>query len=301
MQIKGEEFIKKVQLQQEREELERKLSELEEAEKTYVEEDPIIIEESLSTQHELNDIMLDSNNASNDDSKKKYLVLGIILVVVFLLTIIIIRLLTDGDKEDAFTSNKAESAEMKKLEENSNIEENFQKIINERIKNKEDEETVKTDATSEEKIEQATTVEEQPNSAISESTIDETIKKIEEKTKEVQEEEKAVTKAVETKPVVVKKEEPKRTVKDVVKSTTSKDVISGYFVQIGAFTKTPTTSYINKIRDAGLKYKIYKVDVKGTMYNKVLIGPYSSRADATNNIENIKQKLNLSSAYVLKF
>ena len=30
MQIKGEEFIRKVQLQQEREELERKLSELEE-------------------------------------------------------------------------------------------------------------------------------------------------------------------------------------------------------------------------------------------------------------------------------
>ena len=32
MQIKGEEFIKKVQIQQEREELERKLNELEEVE-----------------------------------------------------------------------------------------------------------------------------------------------------------------------------------------------------------------------------------------------------------------------------
>ncbi len=304
MQIKGEEFIKKVQLQQERDELEQKLNELEEAEQNYTDEDPVIIETPISNEHELDNIMLDSNEPIKDEdtNKKKYLVLGIILVVLFLLTIIVIRLLTGDDKEDSFTSSKADSLEMKKLEENSNIEENFQKIINERIKKDAQTEESSTQAvTSEEKIEAINTKQESKEE-IAQSTLDETIKKIEEKTKEIKQAEKKVA---ETKPVVkkpvVKKVEPKKSVKDLVKSASSNEVISGYFVQIGAFTKTPSTNYINKIRSAGLKYKVYKVEVKGKMYNKVLIGPYSSRAQAKDNIDNIKNKLNLSSAYVLKF
>ncbi|MFA9373782.1 MAG: SPOR domain-containing protein [Poseidonibacter sp.] len=55
------------------------------------------------------------------------------------------------------------------------------------------------------------------------------------------------------------------------------------------------------MRDANLKYKIHQVEVKGKIFNKVLIGPYSSKASASENINDIKKKLNLSSAYVLKF
>ena len=126
MQIKGEEFIKKVQLQQEREELERKLSELEEVEMT-IHEEPVILSRSINNNinnndiepndHELNNIMLGaaSTNA-NEENKKKYLILGIVLVVLFLLTIIIIRLLTgEAPKDDQFTSNGADSSEIKKL------------------------------------------------------------------------------------------------------------------------------------------------------------------------------------------
>ena len=117
MQIKGEEFIRKVQLQQEREELERKLSELEEVEMT-VNDEPVILSRNINndinnnmdtSDHELNNIMLDSSSrTNNEENKKKYLILGIVLVVLFLLTIIIIRLLTgDTNKEDQFTSNNA--------------------------------------------------------------------------------------------------------------------------------------------------------------------------------------------------
>lgn len=138
MQIKGEEFIKKVQIQQEREELERKLNELEEVEMS-INTDSVILERNNNieqNEHELDNIMLGSSNYSNEDNKKKYLILGIVLVVLFLLTIIIIRLLTNDSavKEDQFTSNSANSTEMKKLSESDNIEENFQKIINERVK-----------------------------------------------------------------------------------------------------------------------------------------------------------------------
>ena len=89
MQIKGEEFIRKVQIQQEREELERKLNELEEVEMS-INNDPVIIgrnNDIEQNEHELDNIMLGSSNySSNEDNKKKYLILGIVLVVLFLLT-----------------------------------------------------------------------------------------------------------------------------------------------------------------------------------------------------------------------
>lgn len=326
MQIKGEEFIKKVQLQQEREELERKLSELEEVEMT-IQEDPVILSRSINNDinnnmepndHELNNIMLGgaATNA-NEENKKKYLILGIVLVVLFLLTIIIIRLLSGGaTKEDQFTSSNAESSEMKKLSENSNIEENFQKIINERVKKDSSAPMIPEIAkTTDEKLENLQqnaennltgneTIQEEAPAVITNETLDETIKKIEEKKtvqkeKVVQKKEVAKKEIVE-KEIVEKKTETKKTVKTLAESP-SADVSKGYFVQIGAFTKKPSDSYINEIRNGGFKYKIYQIEIKGTIYNKVLIGPYSTRGSAGQDVDNIKEKLKVSNAFIVKF
>ena len=333
MQIKGEEFIKKVQLQQEREELERKLSELEEVEMT-IHEDPVILSRSINTDmnnnmeqndHELNNIMLGgvSTNA-NEENKKKYLILGIVLVVLFLLTIIIIRLLSGGaTKEDQFTSNNADSSEIKKLSENSNIEENFQKIINERVKKDSSTpmvpEIAKTTDDKLDNLQQSVennlqgneTIQEEAPATITNETLDETIKKIEDK-KTVQKEKvvqkKEVTKEkvvekeaiVEKEAVVEKKAETKKSVKSLVE-TPSSDVSKGYFVQIGAFTKKPSDSYINEIRNGGFKYKVYQIEIKGTIYNKVLIGPYSTKGSAGQDVDNIKEKLKVTNAFVVKF
>ena len=333
MQIKGEEFIKKVQLQQEREELERKLSELEEVEMT-IHEDPVILSRSINTDmnnnmeqndHELNNIMLggESTNA-NEENKKKYLILGIVLVVLFLLTIIIIRLLSGGaTKEDQFTSNNADSSEIKKLSENSNIEENFQKIINERVKKDSSTpmvpEIAKTTDDKLDNLQQSVennlqgneTIQEEAPATITNETLDETIKKIEDK-KTVQKEKvvqkKEVTKEkvvekeaiVEKEAVVEKKAETKKSVKSLVEAPSS-DVSKGYFVQIGAFTKKPSDSYINEIRNGGFKYKVYQIEIKGTIYNKVLIGPYSTKGSAGQDVDNIKEKLKVTNAFVVKF
>ena len=333
MQIKGEEFIKKVQLQQEREELERKLSELEEVEMT-IHEDPVILSRSINTDmnnnmeqndHELNNIMLGgvSTNA-NEENKKKYLILGIVLVVLFLLTIIIIRLLSGGaTKEDQFTSNNADSSEIKKLSENSNIEENFQKIINERVKKDSSTpmvpEIAKTTDDKLDNLQQSVennlqgneTIQEEAPATITNETLDETIKKIEDK-KTVQKEKvvqkKEVTKEkvvekeaiVEKEAVFEKKAETKKSVKSLVEAPSS-DVSKGYFVQIGAFTKKPSDSYINEIRNGGFKYKVYQIEIKGTIYNKVLIGPYSTKGSAGQDVDNIKEKLKVTNAFVVKF
>jgi len=134
---------------------------------------------------------------------------------------------------------------------------------------------------------------------VSERTIRYDLDKIEYFLKKIEtkiEEKKEIVK----KEIVKEKVEPKKSIKALVENS-SNEMTKGYFIQIGAFRKKPSDSYITNIRNANLKYKIYQVDVKGTLYNKVLIGPYSSRALANENIDNIKKKLNLSSAYILKF
>lgn len=223
MQIKGEEFIRKVQIQQEREELERKLSELEDVDLSINNININHNNESVRfngapqfepNEHELDNIMLNSSGYNNDENKKKYLILGIVLVVLFLLTIIIIRLLTnDPNKEDSFTANSANSSEIKKLSENNNIEENFQKIINERVKKDSNEPMIPENALSTEQRLQALQqlnnegtqereiIQEEEPANISNETIDETIRKIEEK-KTVQKEQ--VKQPVEKKTPVVK-------------------------------------------------------------------------------------------------
>ncbi len=332
MQIKGDEFIKKVQIQQEREELERKLNELEEVEMS-INNDSVIFEKNNNVEqneHELDNIMLGSS-ITNEDNKKKYLILGIVLVVLFLLTIIIIRLLTnEAPKEDQFTSNSASSTEMKKLSESDNIEQNFQKIINERVKKDANEPMVpevqgNTSGTSNGKVEDSGSTKAfenlqkeaenyNPNtSGISDEAIDQTIKKVE-KSKSANKEKPVVKQKEEALPkedtVVKKVETTKRSsIKDLVETpsatrtndSSSSSVSSGYFIQIGALTKKPTDSYVNSIRSANLKYKIYQDTVNGVSYNKVLIGPYSSKAAASENIEDVKQKLNVTSAFVVKF
>ncbi len=341
MQIKGEEFIRKVQIQQEREELERKLNELEEVEMS-INNDPVIIgrnDDIEQNEHELDNIMLGSSNYSNnEDNKKKYLILGIVLVVLFLLTIIIIRLLTNDSsiKEDQFTSNSASSTEMKKLSESDNIEENFQKIINERVKKDANQpmvpevqgsntsstastagktdDNLKDDGTSSAAFESLQKEAENynPNNGISDEAMDQTIKKVEKSKSTPKEKVTSTQKEIVTpkEEIVTKKVETKKSsVKDLVdtpSSTTvsnenSSSVSSGYFIQIGAFTKKPTDGYVSTIRNAKLKYKIYQDTVNGVAYNKVLIGPYSSKAAASESVEDVKQKLNVTSAFVVKF
>ena len=373
MQIRGEEFIKKVQIQQEREELERKLNELEEVQMSfntninepvnfdrnnnYNNYNNLNINENVND-NELDNIMLGSS-ISNEDNKKKYLILGIVLVVLFLLTIIIIRLLTnEPPKEDQFTTNNLNSSPLNssptKKQDNDNIEENFQKIMNERVKKDSSEPMVpevKTTTSNSKTKENHNTLppasEESsssqdfdnlqkeaqnyaPNkSGISDEAMDQTIRKIE-KSKNLPKDKPVVT-AKETTPqkeVVTQKEEvlkkpdtKKSSIRDLMDSapysppannikTTStnssttnsvSNSASGYFIQIGAFTKKPTDSYLNSIKSANLKYKIYEDDSKGTVYNKVLIGPYSSKEAAAQSVENVKEKLNVTSAFVVKF
>ena len=335
MQIIGDDFVKKVQLKQEKEELEKKLSELDE---TRISMGNINLTNNLNNAYkgidnnddmnEMNRLQQninydDSNEFDNimlnqqqggEDNKKKYLILGIVLVVLFLLTIIIIRLLTgDSKKEDPFTSNNQNSSDMKTLSENSgNIEDRYQRILDDKAKKDSTEPVVNQQInTSNDRLDMIKETKDETklaqnenfsDSSIPNEALDETIKKIEEK--------KQNPKTSETTPAASTKTqtEPKKSIRDLVegnapaKSTTQEATGgSGYFIQIGAFSKRPSEAYLKNITSQGFKYKVIQEDVKGNTFNKLLIGPYSSRAAASNDVSSVKNKLNIQNTFIVNY
>lgn len=310
MEIRGEEFIKKVQLRQEKNEIEQRLNEINQAEAIY--EEPVDNRQAqqaarldreieIQEEQEYSDIMLGKTASSNEVNKKKYLILGLILVILFLLTIIIIRLLTnDSVENDSFSKNS--EATTQKVLENDSIEEQYQKIINEKLKNIKEEKA--KEALIEEKIDEKLNLEQIEK--------EEKVIKTQEVKPDVFEIKKEEPKEVVQPPVVKKVEPPKQEVKIEPKKTPKKvyqpkeestitTKPSGTFVQIGAFSKMPNKNYLDNITRQGFKYSIYKVSINGKMFHKVLIGPYNSRGQARLATDDIKKKLNISGAFILKF
>lgn len=307
MEIKGEDFLKKVQKKQETEELEQRLSQLKGDEETVQPnqqyyskpnmQDDDAVKVDIDDQ-ELGDIMLNgaSNNSgqSNETNKRKYLILGLVLIILFLLTIVIIRLLNSPSDDESFSNSQEQTKEEKSLE-NDSIEQQYQKIIDEKLKN------IK------EQTNQTQEVDTQ-DSELNIDSIEQKEKKVEEETakpdvfgiKEKQEAKKEVVKQV-TKPVVKKQEVKKQETTKTVKKQISTSKPKGTFVQVGAFSKQPAKKYLEKIEKNGFNYTIYKVTVNGKVYNKVLVGPYKNRANAEENMSIIKRKLNISSAFILRF
>lgn len=304
MEIKGEEFIKKVQLKQEKDEIEQRLNELNNQEAQYEEQrapqqtnipprnnGEVEIEEEM----EYSDLRLGGNSQKNETNKKKYLILGLVLVILFLLTIIIIRLLTNDSVEDESFSK---TTSQNKILENENIEEQYQKIINEKLKTikEEKEQGMVTDKQIDEKLDLKKIEKKEKVEKPKEVKPDfYEVKKTQTKTKI----EPVVKKVVEKPKPIVKKTTPIKTVKTTNGTTTSKP--SGTFVQVGAFSKMPSKEYLDSISKKGFNYKVYKVSINNKMFHKVLIGPYKSRGQAKLNINDIKKKLNVSGAFILTF
>lgn len=324
MEIKGEDFIKNVQIKQEKTELEERLFELEneasdnsnsssnpyEQNNPYASNDNFTYEEEVNkTESELDDILLGASNSSqNQDNKKKYIILGLILAVLFLITIIIFRLLNNETAtEESF--NKENISQDKALD-NNNIEQRYQKIVNEKLKSIED----LKNKTEQEK--QNITQSMDLNNIQKEEEVipmptpsKEEIKKANELKKDIFEvqKEKVVQEKTIKKPVVqkvVKKIEPKKVEKIVYPTSstkTSSNKPSGTYIQVGAFSKSIDKDYLAKLKTSNLDYTFYKVNVNGTTFTKVLIGPYSNRTTALKNVNSVKTKLNIKSAFVLKF
>lgn len=320
MQISGDDFLKKVQLKQEGEELKRKLNELNQAESNM---QNLNLSNSLNSaynsdnsyeeiQRLQNNIELENSNnefdslilekrSNRSDNKKKYLMLGAILLVLFLLTVVIVGLLSNKDKKgDPFMPQDLSSSDTN-ISKESSIEESYQKILDDT--NRKSAEQSLEDIKENDSLDNLNSikeiVQEPKETTITNEDLDKTIQKIEEK-KSV-----APVVKVEEKKAPSTQNEPKKSIRELVegKNTqnsatkaveTTTSTSKGFYVQIGAFKNRPDSAYLQKIKQNGFEYKI----IEESNLNKLLIGPYSSRANANTQMPNIKTKLNIQSAFI---
>ena len=116
---------------------------------------------------------------------------------------------------------------------------------------------------------------------------------------------KEPVKPAETEKVVVpkkhyvKEETAKPAAAEKVVVPQKKHTASGvkYYIQVGSFSQTPSTRFLNTIKKHGFSYKITAPTANGT--KKLLIGPYQSRADADNALVRVKDRIN-KGAFIVK-
>ncbi len=153
-EFKGNEFLRNVEIEKERVELQKKVDKLE-SEKTntiikphatydipapsFDEQEPAVVvdipDNRKSDFSEEINIKLNNplSNSTTDDTKKKYIILSIALVILFILTVVIIGLISDDKQEkDLFITPTIEQIKQDKILETPNSDEKYQALIDEK-------------------------------------------------------------------------------------------------------------------------------------------------------------------------
>ncbi len=296
MEFKGDEFVRNIEIEKEKALLKQKMQSLDNekvkpmTQQPQAFDEPVLLDIKQQAPQELNDILLNKPTQTNSENQKKYIILAFALSILFILTIIIIRLISDDDTPDKLFTQEPKVEKIDKLEKLS-INDKYEEMLNQKAKkNIQKELNIKDIAHKE-----------TPLPIVETKQVKNIVKKEEHTTTDVfgmEAKKKLIAKA---KPVIKPKPKPKvqqkkKPAKKVISTVKNK----GYFIQVGAFTKAPNVVLINKITNNELHYIIHEMTIKGKRYNKVLIGPYKTKTDAKNNINQVKQVLKKPTAYILR-
>ncbi len=342
MEFKGNEFIRNIEIEKEKVDLQKQADALEakknksvinsgysdvnlespqyfqkNSSQSNINNEPVVLDiQKDSLTQDLDDILLANNPEANSANKKKYIVLSIALIILFVLTITIIQLISkDTEENRLFVKPNVEKTKQNTILSDSDSNIKYQQLIDKKtkktIQKKLDldsiakkeiplpkEKTTEKEKIITKKIKKTTTDifgMEQKENVIKKSIQIQVPKPIK---KEVLKK-KIIKPTTPTKPI--KKEtikSPKKITK-IIPKTVSKKII-GTFVQVGAFTQQPSTTLLNKIKKYGYTYTIVQMTIKGKLYNKVLIGPYSNKQKTVIALKKIKKDLNNKNAYILK-
>jgi DedD protein len=299
----------------------------------FYKEDSAYVDLSLSSMQQSPPEVEETDNINNiflgqkdqNKNKKKYIVLGIGLVFLFLITILIFRLLSNNDVEEKIENINPEAQELNrdKILNKIDTNEEYQKVIDRKIaldesKNMDKEVKLKEIIIPEDVSNNTPIVIDTPKSIvepkrdlfgldnttskpITPQSIQNKIEKKIEKPIKIKQKIKAKKKIKKVNSLskprrIIAIEPPKET--NFTKKNTN---VSGYYIQIGAFTKKPTDKLLNSISQKGYNYTVHSMFIKGKTYNKVLIGSYSSRAKASNLLNKVRKDFNNKNAYILKF
>ena len=320
MEVNGKEFLRNVSIEQDKAELTEQREKLDEQKRVSMKKAPEYFDshnisddsayvnltnENPHLQEEENNLLdIKLDNKSNASNKKKMIVLGIGLIILFIITIIVMRVISNNEQEEELgnTAKSTQTLNKDKILDRIDSIEEYQKVIE------------KKPQTKIEKIEKKDIILPEATKELSpikteEPIIKKVIKKdlFELEAKSVQRVQKVIEKpkpVVKAKPKVQTK--PKREIvippaveTNFTKKTAAK--VKGYYIQIGAFTKKPSDKLLRSISKKGYKYTVHRINIKGRIYNKVLIGSYSSKSAATKVIGKVKKDFNNPNAYILKF
>ena len=93
-------------------------------------------------------------------------------------------------------------------------------------------------------------------------------------------------------------QEQARIAEEKAKQTSNNNKITNpYFIQVGSFSKTPSSRFLSVIKNSGFNYQITVPSSSGT--KKLLVGPYKTKSEATNALVKVKDRIN-KSAYIIR-
>lgn len=220
----------------------------------------------MDDKRELNDILIGGDDGRSNQSKKvMFLIAGIVVLIIAIITIIISML--NNNKPETIVLNKGQENVDIAIPQDSNMlnnipineseEDKFEKIVEE-IKSQ---------------YQQNSTPTEKSQEVSPKATIP--VKKPEK-----------IPQAV---PQIKQQKAPKQQIRVVNRSNNGDIATSGYYLQVGAFSKAPNKDFIDKIDAYG--YRIQEILINSKVITRYLIGPYKSRAEAQKDFANIARDI----------
>lgn len=282
-----------------------------------------IPKQQTTSRETIQDIRLDPEDPNK--TKKKYILLGLALILVFVITILVIRVISNTGTEDSLDGAAPEQKELitDKILDKIDSNEEFQKAVEKKDAQKEmqqlesqrkeeqpqldlPKETVKNDTpllleipVKEEQVRDPLGLDSVPDTQDVQKTVEKQQVAAKDKVIETKNTIANNQVKIEKKIPELPKVKPTQVKTPAAKATSSK--VEGYYIQVGAFTKQPAKALLNEISSKGYTYAVHPVNVKGTMYNKVIIGPFPSRTVANQKLPEVKQNLKRSGAYIVRF
>jgi len=310
MEIKGEDFLKNLEIEKEKLRLKEQSESLDKNKQSAIysnSNDNPYSNYIDDEDNELDDIVLEEKK----NNKQKYIALAFAFILLFLITIIIIRLLSDpvnknsfdnddsliNDKEIQTINNdnikdKNSDNLVSDIQNNLDIEKTQKEeeaISNKIVEDLKKEESIKSDVFNIKENESNNT--NKVNEKIIQTNIDSNIKK-----EVVEKNKKQKTKKEKLQDLF------KQTVKNNknTKTNIAKKNNSGFYVQVGAFTQEPNAKLIKTLKASNYNYILHKMTINDKLFTKVLVGPYITRKDITNKLNDIRKITNNKKAYIME-
>ncbi len=222
----------------------------------------------MNEKRDFDDIMLGGDDMRGKDNKKMLLLIIAIVVLVLAIAIIVIAMTNQKSSETIVVDSTPTSidgnitgGDFSTMNIDSTGEDPFEQIVRD-IKNSTEQENA--NATPPVTQEPKVTMPQKP---------------------------KQVATAT-TKPVITSS--PRRTVNRLSNGDLAEN---GYYLQVGAFSKTPNKAFIDSINN--YSYRIQEIMINSSVITRYLVGPYKSREEAQRDYERVSKDIATKPVYLL--